>query len=330
MSGEDVALVIHDDYVVGAGQVIEGDLALLDGDVLLEGTILGDVIVLNGELTLAEGARVEGDLLQVGGEVLSEGGVVLGELVSVSFDLADLADLAELDVDVSVAPDVRVYTERHRPGFFGRVGHNFGHAIGGIALTLGWLIGLGVLGAAIVYFFRPRLEIVADTARLNLSRSFGIGLAGQLLFVPIGLVLVVGIVTWLVIPFYALAGALAIPAALIAAAHATGEEFGLRRYDWVERLNLRRSNSYWYVWTGLVLLLAPFAVGSAMYLFGGMLGFIRGLVFFAGGVITWAAITTGLGAIFLSRVGSRREFVEGSAADLFADAEEFASEAPGA
>jgi hypothetical protein len=67
-----------------------------------------------------------------------------------------------------------------------------------------------------------------------------------------------------------------------------------------------------------------------MYLFGGMLGFIRGLVFFAGGVITWAAITTGLGAIFLSRVGSRREFVEGSAADLFADAEEFASEAPGA
>jgi hypothetical protein len=330
VSGDDVALVIHDDYVVDAGQVIEGDLALLDGDVLLEGTILGDVIVLSGELTLAEGARVEGDLLQVGGEVRNEGGVVLGELVSVSFDLADLADLADLDLDISVAPDVRVQMERHRPGFFGRIGSNIGHAIGGIALTLGWLIGLGVLGAAIVYFFRPRLEIVADTARLNLSRSFGIGLAGQLLFVPIGLVLVVGIVTWLVIPFYVLAAALAIPAGLIAAAHATGEEFGLRRFDWVERLNLRRSNSYWYVWTGLALLFAPFAIGSAMYLFGGMLGFIRGLVFFAGGVITWAAITTGLGAIFLSRVGSRREFVEGSAADLFAEAEEFASEAPGA
>lgn len=336
VSGEDVALVVHDDYVVGADQIVEGDLALLNGDVLLQGTIRGDVIVLDGELTLAEGARVEGDLLQVGGEVLREGGVVVGELVSVSFDLEDfegIAELGELDemsIDVSVDPNVRVHTTRHDRGFFGRIGHNIGHAVGGIALTIGWLIGLGLLGAAIVYFFRPRLEVVADTARLDMTRSFGVGLAGQLLFVPIGLVLVVGIVTWLVIPFYVLAAALAIPAGFIAAAHATGEMFDLKRYDWVERLNLRRSNSYWYVWTGLALLLAPFAVGSAMYLLGGMLGFLRGLVFFAGGVITWAAVTTGLGAMLLSRGGSRREYVEGSAADLFADAEEFASEAPGA
>jgi len=336
VSGEDVALVVHDDYVVGADQIVEGNLALLDGDVVLEGTIRGDVIVLDGELTLAEGARVEGDLLQVGGEVLREGGVVVGELVSVSFDLEDfegLAELAELDdlsIDVSVDQNVRAHTTRHDRGFFGQIGHNIGHAVGGIALTIGWLIGLGLLGAAIVYFFRPRLEVVADTARLDMTRSFGVGLAGQLLFVPIGLVLVVGIVTWLVIPFYVLAAALAIPAGFIAAAHATGEMFDLKRYDWVERLNLRRSNSYWYVWTGLALLLAPFAVGSAMYLLGGMLGFLRGLVFFAGGVFTWAAITTGLGAMLLSRGGSRREYVEGSAADLFADAEEFASEAPGA
>jgi hypothetical protein len=336
VSGEDVALVVHDDYVVGADQIIEGDLALLAGDVVLEGTIRGDAIVLDGELTLAEGARIEGDLLQVGGEVLRAGGVVVGELVSVSFDLedldglAELAELEDLNIDVSVDPDVRVHTGRHRRGFFGRIGHNIEHAVGGIIVTLAWLIGLGLLGAGIVYFFRPRLEVVADTARLDMTRSFGVGLAGQLLFVPIGLVLVVGIVTWLVIPFYVLAAALAIPAAFIAAAHATGEMFDLKRYDWVERLNLRRNNSYWYVWTGLTLLLAPFAIGSAMYLLGGLLGFVRGLVFFAGGVIMWAAITTGLGAVLLSRGGSRREYVEGSASDLFSDADGFDSEAPGA
>ncbi len=329
VSGEDVALVVHDDYVIDSGQIIEGDLALLDGDVLLEGTIRGDVIVLDGELTLAEGATVEGDLLQVGGEVLRNGGVVLGELVSVSFDLEDLVDLADLDVDVSVAPDIRVRADRHRPGFVGRIGQNIGHSIGGLALALGWLIGLGVIGALLVYFFRPRLEVVADTARLNVSRSFGVGLAGQLLFVPIGLVLVVGIVTWLVLPFYVLAAVFAIPAGYIAAAHATGEMFDLKRYDWAERFNLRRSNSYWYVWTGLALLLAPFAIGSAMYLFGGLLGFLRGIVFFAGGVITWTAITTGLGAILLSRAGSRREYSNASTADLFAEAEGFGSETPG-
>lgn len=322
VSGEDVALVIHDDYVIGSGQIVEGDLVQLDGDVVLEGTILGDVIVLDGELSLAEGSTVEGDLLQVGGEVLRSGGVVLGELVSVSFDLDDLADLEaldDLDLDISVAPDVRIRADRHRPGFFGRIGHNIGHAVGGLALALGWLIGLGVIGALLVYFFRPQLEVVADTARLNFSRSFGIGLAGQLLFVPIGVVLVVGIVTWLVLPFYVLAAVFAIPAAYIAAAHATGEVFDLKRYDWVERLNLRRSNSYWYVWTGLALLLAPFAIGSAMYVFGGLLGFLRGLVFFAAGVITWTAVTTGLGAILLSRAGSRSDYSEAATADLFTE-----------
>ncbi|MGW8282166.1 MAG: hypothetical protein ACWGON_02595 [Gemmatimonadota bacterium] len=332
VSGEDVALVVHDDYVIDSGQIVNGDLVQLEGDVLLEGTIRGDVIVLDGELSLAEGSRVEGDLLQVGGEVLQNGGAVLGELVSVSFDMDDLLDieaLGDIDVDVAVAPDIRVRADRHRPGFFGRIGNNIGHAVGGLALALGWLIGLGVIGALLVYFFRPRLEVVADTARLNLSRSFGVGLAGQLLFVPIGLVLVVGIVTWLVLPFYVLAAVFAIPAGYIAAAHAAGEVFDLRRYDWVERLNVRRSNSYWYVWTGLALLLAPFAVGSAMYLFGGLLGFLRGLVFFAAGVITWTAITTGLGAILLSRAGSRREYSDASNADLFAEADAFGSETPG-
>ena len=220
-------------------------------------------------------------------------------------------------------PDVQVHTKVHeRPGFVSRVGHNIGHAIGGIVATLGWLIGLGILGALAVYFFRPRLEVVADTARLNLGRSFGVGLAAELLFVPIGLVLVVGIVTWLVIPFYVLAAAIAVPVAYLAVAHAAGEMFDMQRYDWAERLTFRRSNSYWYVWTGLALLLAPFAIGSAFFVFGGFLGFIRGLLFFAGGVITWAAITTGIGALILSRAGGSREYVEVTAADLFTDVED--------
>ena len=324
VSGEDVALVIHDDYTVGSGQVIDGDLALLDGDLLLEGTVRGDAIVLDGTLTLAEGARIEGDLLQVGGDVVRSGGRVLGELVSVEFDLGDLAveleGLDELDVKVDgFGSDFQVHNRRSERGFFGRIGHNIGHAVGGLAGVLAWWIGLVAFGAGLVYFFRRRLEIVADTARLNMSRSFGIGLAGQLLFVPIGLVLVVGIITWLVLPFYLLAAALAVPAGYLAVAHATGEVFEGRRYDWVERMNLRRSNSYWYVGIGLAVLLAPFAFGSAMYLFGGLLGFLRGLLFFAGGVLTWTAVTTGIGALLLSRGGSTREYADGAIPDLFAD-----------
>lgn len=322
VSGEDLALVVHDDYVVGPDRVVSGDVALLDGDLLLEGRVEGDVLVLDGTLTLADGARVDGDVLQVGGEVLREGGRVVGEMVSLTVDLDDL-DLG-LDADLSApdapaVPEIRIDRQREGRGFFGRIAHNLGHAIGGLGATLAWLVGLGALGLALVYFFQGRLEVVADTARLNVSRSFGVGLAGQLLMVPVALVLVVGIVTWLVLPFYALACALALPVGYVVSAHAVGETLSLRRYDWIERLRLRRSNSYWYVVTGLVALLAPFAVGSVLHLFGGLLGFLRGLTFFAAGVLTWAAVSTGLGALLLSRGGSRGDYARVTPEDLFRD-----------
>jgi hypothetical protein len=331
VSGEDLALVVHDDFVVGPDRVVAGDLALLDGDLLLQGRVEGDVLVLDGTLTLADGSRIDGDILQVGGEVQREGGRVLGEMVSLSVDLDDLDIRVDADLSAPEAPAVpgiRIDREPGR-GFLGRIAHNIGHAIGGLGATLAWLVGLGALGLALVYFFQGRLEVVADTARLNVSRSFGVGLAGQLLVAPVALVLVVGIVTWLVLPFYLLACALAIPIGYVAAAHAVGETLSLRRYDWIERLQLHRSNSYWYVAAGLVALLAPFAVGSVLYLFGGMLGFLRGLTFFAAGVLTWAAFSTGFGALLLSRGGSRTEYGRISADDLF-PADDAHTEATGA
>lgn len=333
VSGEDLALVVHDDYTVGPDRVVAGDVALLGGDLLLEGRVEGDVLVLDGTLTLAGGATVDGDVLQVGGEVLREGGRVLGEMVSLTIDLGDLEDLdvrIGTDLDVPVAPAVpEIRVTRSDRGFFGGIAHNIGHAVGGLGATLAWLVGLGALGIALVYFFQGRLEIVADTARLNVARSFGIGLAGQLLMLPVALVLVVGIVTWLVLPFYLLACALAVPVGYVVAAHAVGETLSLRRYDWLERLQLRRSNSYWYVITGLVALLAPFALGSALHVFGGLLGFLRGLAFFAAGVLTWTAVSTGLGALLLSRGGSRTRFARPSLDDLLRDEDEL-GEAAGA
>ncbi|MEJ2482767.1 MAG: hypothetical protein P8049_06535 [Gemmatimonadota bacterium] len=326
VSGEDVALVIHDDYTIGAGQVIDGDMALLDGDVQLEGTIRGDAIILDGTLTLAEGARIEGDLLQLGGDVVEAGGRVGGELVSVDVVLDNLdlefegMDDIDLQFDEFDAGDGYVRVHDDGPGFFGRIGHNIGHAVGGLAGVLAWWIGLGAFGAGLVYFFRRRLEVVADTARRGIDdsqqRDF-VGWERDRLDVGQQIANLTAI-------------ALAVPAGYLAIAHATGEVFEGRRYDWVERLNLKRSNSYWYLGIGLAVLLAPFAVGSAMYLFGGLLGFLRGLLFFAGGVITWAAITTGLGALLLSRGGSSREYADGAIPDLFADMDDFSTEAPGA
>ncbi|MFW6085362.1 MAG: hypothetical protein ACODAA_09120, partial [Gemmatimonadota bacterium] len=49
--------------------------------------------------------------------------------------------------------------------------------------------------------------------------------------------------------------------------------------------------------------LAPFALAAVLHLFGDWLGVLRGLSVFAGVVLTWAAATTGFGAIILTRGG---------------------------
>lgn len=305
---KNLALVVHDDYAIGTDRIVSGNLALLSGDLELDGTVEGSVLVLDGTLTLGASALVEGDVLQVGGEIVESGGRVTGELVSLV--AGDVADLIESEIaaeaDRATPPPARVRVSSDGPGFVGRIGHNIGRAFAGLFGALAWWLALGTLGLAVVYFFRQRLEVVADTVRTDMVRSFGIGLAGQLLVIPVLLLLVIGIVTWLVIPAYALAVALAIPAGYLAVAHGVGETVAEQRYDWMERYNLRRTNSYYYVFSGLAFLLAPFAIGSVLYLLGGMMGFVRGLMFFAAGVLTWAAVTTGFGAILLTRAGGRR------------------------
>jgi hypothetical protein len=327
---EGLALVVHDDYTVRAGQHIEGNIALLSGDLDLEGTVDGDVLVLDGTLTLGPSANVSGDILQVGGDIVDAGGSVSGELVSLL--AGDLGSLVSGDFDVDLADEidipVRVNVRSGDRGFFGSIGHNIGHAISGIMASMVWLLALSVLGFVVVYFFRSRLEVAAGVIRADTVRSFGVGLAGQLLVLPVLLLLVVGIVTWLVIPVYALAVALAIPAGYLAVAHAVGEAVQEQRFDWMDRFNnLRGSSSYHYVFKGLLFLLAPFAIGSALYLLGGMLGFVRGLMFFAAGVLTWAAVTTGFGAIIITRAGGRRgRAIQAEFDDLFSASDSFESE----
>jgi hypothetical protein len=310
---EELALIVHDSYGIASDRTVEGNLALLDGELDLDGTVSGDVLVLDGVLNLMPNATIEGDILQVGGEVQQHGDAhVAGELLSI-VPLDPPAPAAAPDVRVrSSVPRIHV-VERSRGGFFGSVYRNFERAMDGLGTTLGWFIGLGLAGLGLVYFTRPRLEAVADTARNNVARSFATGLAGEVLFFPVSLILVVAVITWLLIPFYALAVALALIGGYLAVAHAAGEILAARRFRSQLLERLRRSNSYYYVLSGLAFLLIPYALVSVLWAFGGPLSFLRGLTMFVACVVTWAAVTLGFGAVILSRGGTRTEHARGHA-----------------
>ena len=124
------------------------------------------------------------------------------------------------------------------------------------------------------------------------------GLAGEVLFLPVLLVLTVLVITIPVALFLIPAVGFAQVAGYLAAAHAGGEIFARRRFrsEWLERL--RRSNSYYYVVSGLALLMLPF---------------VRGLILFVAIVGTWVVVTAGFGGVLLTRAGGRSVVIDWSA-----------------
>jgi len=70
-----------DQVEIPADSVIRGDVAVLDGPVIVAGRITGRLLAINADVLLRKGARIDGDLLVVGGEVEgSEGATIGGEL----------------------------------------------------------------------------------------------------------------------------------------------------------------------------------------------------------------------------------------------------------
>ncbi|HEY0997560.1 MAG TPA: polymer-forming cytoskeletal protein, partial [Gemmatimonadaceae bacterium] len=54
---------------IAAGRVVAGDVAVLNGPVILAGRINGRLLAINSDVVLAPGARIDGDLMVIGGEV---------------------------------------------------------------------------------------------------------------------------------------------------------------------------------------------------------------------------------------------------------------------
>jgi hypothetical protein len=206
---------------------------------------------------------------------------------------------------------IEQHADRDGIDWFAPLRH-FGRGFAGIMSVLVTFAVLFGLGFAIVFFGgRKYLEGVADATRQSTARSFLVGLAASFLVIPVfvlGIVVlaisIVGIPALLIwVPAFPLAIVLASLLGYLAVAHAAGEAFAERRFyggDWFSR-----ANSYYYLLTGLGLLLLLFVASHVVEMAGPWLGFIHGILTFLGVVLTWAAATTGFGAVLITRAGSR-------------------------
>jgi MFS family permease len=228
-------------------------------------------------------------------------------------------------------------TPPRRPERPARPSSPFRHISQGLAGVFSLVVTYFVLfaiGVGVIFFGGRRyIEGVADTARRATTRSLLVGVAAAFLIVPafiLGIIALVvsivgipGLLVW--VPGFPLAVVLAGLLGYLGVAHAAGEALAERRLyagEW-----FRRGNSYYFLLTGLGLLLAFYLAGNVVHMAGPWLRVIRGMLMFLGFVTTFLAVAIGFGATLLSRGGSRPvgsdgRFVE---PDLFDEEEEAAS-----
>ncbi len=70
------------DTEIAGGEIVEGNVLVADGDLLLKGRVTGSVLVLFGKVMLEKEARVDGDVIAVSGQIRqARGSVVSGNQI---------------------------------------------------------------------------------------------------------------------------------------------------------------------------------------------------------------------------------------------------------
>ena len=357
MSGSEAALTLE--FQGGRSLAV----AIRDGGVFIDGTRVGDAArgsVLDRSwrdlLTRAMDASpaelpqllfewsAEGDMgahmdsaldaaLQSGAQGVDAQGVDAMQVPAVP--IADSVDrlverIGELEqmVDQLESQPTRVRVERPTRRY--NPFHHITEGLAGIFSILVTYVVLFSIGFATIFFGgRKYIEGVADTARHAPGRSFLVGLAGSFLVVPafiLGIIAlaisVIGIPALLVfVPGFPVAVVLAVLLGYLAVAHAAGEVFAERRFyvtDWFQR-----GNSYYFLLSGIGILLALFLVSQVVHMAGPWLRAISAILIFLGCASTAVVLLIGLGAVLISRGGKQPVRADGTTAepDLFTEDE---------
>lgn len=265
-----------EDITIEKGRTVSGDVVAVGGSVKVLGEVIGDVVAVGGNVRVSTGAVVEGDAVSVGGRVFEdEGSQVRGSNVSVSV------------VPSWIFGSMLKHRVHDEPRWTGSAVARLVTAA--ILIFLGWLVVM-ILGR--------RMTVLCEYVRQRWGLSLAVGFLVILLFLPAFIVLcitIIGIPIALLLPF---ALALALFLGFIAGAARLGQ-IVLQRWG-RDTGSLVRA-----MVAGVILLLAVAFVGAAFRWIGGPLVFL-GVLF---KLVAWVGIVlvalSGLGALVLSRVGSR-------------------------
>lgn|GEM_PF-741155 len=259
--------------------LVDGDVASMGGPVEISGEVTGDIASLGGNITLLSTATVGGDIASLGGRIEKGGGVMLKGKVS--------------DMDLRLL-------RRMLPGFT----HGRWHS-DGVPFTGAMLLGLMMFSALATgllvvvlpaVFFPKNVETAACAISADFWKAAGVGTLVVLGIFPGLLGLLISIIGIPLVPLALLLLACAGALGVCAFSSLLCDRFfaGIKR-------------------RGPQSLAAKVCVGyllvAAMIQFGRLLPLIGWILFLAGFAVAAFGLLVGLGAAFITRMGTGRATV---------------------
>ena len=267
---------------VRADEVVNGDVVAVLGSVDVDGRVTGDVVSVGGSVELGPEAVVEGEVVVVGGTLESAPGArIEGGVEEVAWG----------------GPDVHMRgPDFHAP---------FLEGVGGLIMTVIWVVVLGALAALMYLLARRPVERMAYRISESPWKAALVGLVAQILFFPVlvlSIVLlaisIIGIPLLLAVPFALVALAIGMLIGFTAVARVLGSA-AESRFGW------QHDNPFVSVLIGVGLIMLVSFFASALGVAGGPLGVFAIILGILGFVLQYAAWTVGLGALLLTRFGTR-------------------------
>jgi hypothetical protein len=277
------------DVTVKADEAVASDVVVVLGSAHVEGRVDGDVVAVGGSVFLGPKADVQGGVTSVGGQVARDNGAKVG------------GEINEVRVSApSFGPFVHV---RPWPEWTW-----FGSPFGAPANLIGTVVRMGLVGlfaALIVAMVPGPVRRVADRVSSEPWRAGLVGLAAQLLFLPLLVLTVVilavsiiGIPLLLLVPFALVAMLIGFVLGFAGTGCAVGELVGRRSSSSAQTLIVS-------LVVGLAVIFGLTFVARVAGLAGLPIRLLVGIVLFTGLLIEYIAWTVGFGAVLLSRFGRR-------------------------
>jgi hypothetical protein len=291
------------DVVVMGGSLnvlgeVYGDAAAVGGSVVIEGRVTGDVSAVGGSVTVTSGGEVLGGAMSFGGSVVrEEGAVIRGEVVEVSGP----------GVHWSMWPRMLNWGNW---GNWGRWDHDDWFHLSPFDWVLGqaWRV-FGLVVLVLVAFLalllgRTPIDRIGRRVESDPWKTGLVGLATQILFVPLLIMVVVimavsiiGIPFLLLVPFALLAIGIAIFLGYVGVALKLGDLLRAR-FGW------SIESPYMVLLVGLLGLQIWSLIGHAINFNGPPLRLFAALFLFFGFLVGYVAWTLATGGAILTRFGT--------------------------